>query len=264
MTTRERRTCVVTGGGGPAIGCGIAIAVARSGFRVWVADVDLDSAAAVADEIRHEDLEASSIRMDTADPQSIAEAVSEVLGREGGAVHGLVNSAGIGFNAPAADMTVEDFDRIVAIDLRGPWLCAKALLPAMVASGGGSIVNVGSVHALATVAGQTAYAMCKAGLVGMTRAIAADYGRSNVRCNVIHPGAVPTRATAEGGDPPLRDVYVDRHVRRQQMLPHMIHPLDIGNAAAFLLDDRSRSITGQSIVVDGGMTALGSPNPEDA
>jgi NAD(P)-dependent dehydrogenase (short-subunit alcohol dehydrogenase family) len=232
----EGRAVVVTGGAGPAVGSGVTLAVARHGFRVTCS--------------------AMAVRIDTADPASVAEAMAAVVDAEGGVVHGLVNSAGIGLNALAADMEVEDFDRIIAIDLRGPWLCAKALIPAMVAAGGGSIVHIGSVHALATIPTQTAYAAAKAGLHGMARAIAADYGPQNIRCNVVNPGAVPSQEAYGDGSLPAKDYWIDYMVRRQQFLHHVINPLDIGNACAFLLGDEARSITAQSITVDAGMTKL--------
>ncbi|MDQ1444032.1 MAG: hypothetical protein QOI20_496 [Acidimicrobiaceae bacterium] len=250
------RAVVVTGGAGPAVGSGVALAVARHGYRVWIADLDLNAAKAMAEEIRGEGGQADCVQVDTADPASVAAAMASVVEAEGGVVHGLVNSAGIGFNALAAEMEVADFDRIIAIDLRGPWLCAKGLIPAMVAGGGGSIVHIGSVHALATIPTQTAYAAAKAGLHGMARAIAADYGGHSIRCNVVNPGAVPSREAYGDGSLPAKDHWVDYMVRRQQFLHQVINPLDIGNACAFLLGDGARSITGQAITVDAGMTTL--------
>jgi NAD(P)-dependent dehydrogenase (short-subunit alcohol dehydrogenase family) len=238
--------CIVTGGGGPRIGNGICRALAAKGWTVVVGDRDLPAAEAVAEELRRAGAHAVPMALDTTDAESVREVVAATVA-EFGRVDALVNSAGVGLRKHGADATPEEFDRVHAINYRGPWNCIREVLPNMLANGGGSIVNIGSVHAAGAAETFTLYAGTKAALAALTRGIARDYGLRGIRCNIVHPGAVEAR-----GDEHLLADFV----ATKQMLPNPVESIDIGNAVAFLLSSDARAITGIDLYVDAGTTAM--------
>jgi NAD(P)-dependent dehydrogenase (short-subunit alcohol dehydrogenase family) len=213
---------------------------------VVVADRDLPAAEAVAEELRGTGAHAVPMALDTTDAESVRDVVAATVDAFG-RIDALVNSAGVGLRKHGGDATPEDFDRVTAINYRGPWTCIREVLPVMLANGGGSIVNIGSVHAAGAAETFTLYAATKAALAALTRGIARDYGRRNIRCNIVHPGAVESR----GNEHLLADF-----VATKQMLPTAIEPIDIGNAVAFLLSAEARAITGTELFVDAGTTAM--------
>jgi NAD(P)-dependent dehydrogenase (short-subunit alcohol dehydrogenase family) len=158
-----------------------------------------------------------------------------------------VNSADVGLWARAGDVTDEQFNRLHAINVRGPWRMIRAALPLLVDGGGGAIVNIGSVHSAAAEPDYSIYAGTKAALAALTRGVARDYGRSGIRCNIVHPGAV---------NPDGREGDLDAFVAAHQMLPSAARPIDVGNAVAFLLSAEARAITGAELFVEGGTTAM--------
>ncbi|WP_432938848.1 SDR family NAD(P)-dependent oxidoreductase [Kribbella sp. CA-253562] len=240
------RVCVVTGGGGVRIGSGICRALAGKGWAVVVADQDLDAAETVVEELRATGGTAVPMRLDVTDDQSVRDVVAATVA-EYGQLDALVNSAGVGLRKHGAEATPEEFDRLHAINYRGPWTCIREVVPIMVGNGGGSIVNIGSVHAAGAAETFTLYAATKAALTALTRGIARDYGRHNIRCNIVHPGAVEAR----GNEHLLADF-----VATKQMLPAAVEAIDIGNAVAFLLSPEARSVTGVELFVDAGTTAM--------
>jgi NAD(P)-dependent dehydrogenase (short-subunit alcohol dehydrogenase family) len=250
-----RRVCLVTGGGGPAIGRGICHALATAQWQVVVADRDLTAARQVAAELGSFDAE--PIELDVLDQPSIDAVVDRLLARYG-RIDGLVNSAGIGLVRRAHEMSRAEFDELIAINLAGAWAVAKAVLPAMIERGAGSIVNVSSNHALASATGFTGYATTKAGLLGLTRGIAIDYGGSGIRCNAVLPGLVdgPTSRTVAEAASDDAARFVNDWVSTRQVLPRPIAPIDIGAVVEFLLSERSRAVTGAALVADAGTTAL--------
>jgi NAD(P)-dependent dehydrogenase (short-subunit alcohol dehydrogenase family) len=235
------KVCIVTGGGGVRIGHGIAEALAAKGWTVVVADADLSSAEAVADRIG-----GTALPLDVTDSASVTALVDTVRARFG-RLDGLVNSAGVGLWVRAGDVTEEQFDRLHAINVRGPWRMIRAALPLMLDGGGGAIVNIGSVHSRAAEVEYSIYAGTKAALAALTRGVARDYGRRGIRANIVHPGAV---------EPESRERDLDAFVAAHQMLPSAVRPVDIGNAVAFLLSAEACAITGAELFVDGGMTAM--------
>lgn len=233
--------CIVTGGGGVRIGHGISEALAAKGWTVVVADADLAAAEAVAHRIG-----GTALPLDVTDAGSVTALMDTVRVRFG-RLDGLVNSAGVGLWVRAGDVTDAQFDRLHAINVRGPWRMIRAALPQMLDGGGGAIVNIGSVHSRSAEVEYSIYAGTKAGLAALTRGVARGYGPSGIRCNIVHPGAV---------EPDGREHDLDAFVAAHQMLPSAVRPIDIGNAVAFLLSAEARAITGAELFVDGGMTAM--------
>jgi NAD(P)-dependent dehydrogenase (short-subunit alcohol dehydrogenase family) len=216
------------------------------GWSVVVADQDLAAAEAVVGELRAAGGKAVAMALDVTDGESVREVVAATVG-EFGTVDALVNSAGVGLRKEGGEATPEEFDRVHAINYRGPWTCIREVLPVMLENGGGSIVNIGSVHAAGAAETFTLYAGTKAALAALSRGIARDYGRRGIRCNIVHPGAVEAR----GNEHLLQDFVATR-----QMLPDAVEAIDIGNAVAFLLSAEARAITGVELFVDAGTTAM--------
>jgi NAD(P)-dependent dehydrogenase (short-subunit alcohol dehydrogenase family) len=167
----------------------------------------------------------------------------------------LVNNAGVNANYDATTMTVDEWERFFAVDLKSSWLTAKHVLPHMVEAGGGAIVNVSSIHGFATLEGFFPYAAAKSGLVGLTRSLALDYGPHGVRVNVVCPGFARTRLVQES-----IDRNADRAAAEAQMvagvaLGRIAEPAEVASAIAFLASDDASYVSGASLLVDGGLTA---------
>ena len=248
---------LVTGGGGGGIGQGICSALAEDGFTVYVADRDEAAAQAVAAAIEERGGAAVALPLDVTDHAAVAEATARIVA-EAGSIDALVNSAAVGLSAPVADITTETFDAVLDTNLKAVWHAIRCVVAPMRQAGGGSIVNIGSNHAIASQRGFGTYATAKAGLVGLTRAVAIDYGPANIRCNVVHPGLVDSPLNRTLLDETYGDAeaWMRRWIATRQMLPRAIEPADIGRVVAFLAGPASRAITGTEIVADAGTSRL--------
>ena len=253
---------LVTGGAGAGIGRAIAGAVARAGWTVLVGDRDAEAATSVASALVESGFAAVAAELDVADEASVEHVFTDVVG-ELPPLSGLVNSAGVGLVKPLAHVSTSEWDRVHDVDLRGAFLCSRAAIPHLARNGGGAIVNIGSVQALGPHVGYSTYAAAKAGLVGLTRGIAADHGRDGIRCSIIHPGLVDSPQNrdlfAQWGD---SDAWIARYVRTRQMIPRAIVPDEIGAVATFLLSEDARSLTAAEITVDGGSSRMAFDNDE--
>jgi NAD(P)-dependent dehydrogenase (short-subunit alcohol dehydrogenase family) len=167
----------------------------------------------------------------------------------------VVNNAGVNASFDAATMHIDDWDRFLAVDLRAAWLTVKHALPHMRAGGGGAVVNVSSIHALATLPGFFPYAAAKSGLVGLTRSLALDLGPDAVRVNCVAPGFTRTRLVQDAIDrSPDPDANAARMVAGVA-LGRIAEPLEVAHAIRFLASDEAAYVTGATLVVDGGLTA---------
>lgn len=203
-----------------------------------------DEAGAQRLEAAH-DGRARGFTMDLADraaPARIVRSIEETLGP----VDGLVNNAGFQHSELLAMTRDEDWQEVLDVNLNGAFRCCRAVLKGMVARRDGAIVNVASLSALHGVSGQAAYGAAKAGLLGMTRALAREVGRRNIRVNAVVPGFVATDLTAELAE------EVVRELRSGEALPGGTAAEDVAAAVAFLLSDDARAITGQALIVDAG------------
>jgi NAD(P)-dependent dehydrogenase (short-subunit alcohol dehydrogenase family) len=167
----------------------------------------------------------------------------------------LVNNAGVNATYDATTMSEAEWERFFAVDLKAAWLCAKHVLPHMVEAGSGAIVNVSSIHAVVTREGFFPYAAAKAGLLGLTRSLALDYGPHGVRVNCVCPGFTRTRLVEEA-----LDLSTDRAAAARRMLDgvalgRMAEPSEIADVIAFLGSPQAGYVTGASLMVDGGLTA---------
>lgn len=170
-----------------------------------------------------------------------------------GPVTGLVNNAGRNSYADAVTMTEADWDDVFSVDLKAAWLVARQVLPAMIGMKRGSIVNIASIHADMTYPGFFPYAAAKSGLVGLTRSLALDMGKHQIRVNALSPGYTETflvKEFFEKNDPGLRQKVLDVHP-----MGRMGSPMEIANCVAFLLSDEASFVTGANWRADGGLSA---------
>lgn len=254
LTNSSDNLALVTGGG-QGIGAAICRRLGSDGYHVLVNDLDLERATATADAIRRAGGTADPAVADVSDSEAVDEMFDRVE-RDRGRVTTLVNNAGIGGNAAIRDVTDDYWARVLSIDLSGVLYCTRRALATMREQRRGSVVNVSS-RAWLGWWGQAAYAAAKAGVVGMTRALAVEMSSRNVRLNVVAPGLIDT--------PMLRNRSEEVLERLVKSVPmrQLGRPEDIGNAVSFLASERARTITGQVLYVCGGKSVYAYPDWPD-
>jgi NAD(P)-dependent dehydrogenase (short-subunit alcohol dehydrogenase family) len=247
----EGKVAIVTGAAA-GMGRATSIAFAREGARVVIADINGRGAEVVAKEIEAAGGEAIALRTDVSSPDQVRRMV-EATASHFGRLDVLDNNAGLlGAAAHAIDKDVvniepDAWEQIFAVNLRGPYLGCKFAVPAMIESGGDSIINISSVSSLTGYPVSHAYGCSKAGVNALTWHVAAAYGKQGVRCNAIAPGPVRT-ATAWADVTPGHAALVERHL----LTPYVGEPEHIAETAIFLAGDESAYVTGQVLRVDGG------------
>jgi 3-oxoacyl-[acyl-carrier protein] reductase len=239
------RVALITGAG-QGIGRTTALTFAREGAIVAVADVNMAAATAVAAEIAQADGQAKAIFLDVRRAESVEMAVATVM-QSFGRIDVLVNNAGITRDARMQKLSEEQFDAVIDVNLKGVWLCAKAVTPHMIAGGGGAIINAASIVGLYGNFGQTNYVAAKAGVIGMTKTWARELGPNNIRVNAVAPGFTATEMIATVPEKVLDSVKERTPLRR------LARPEDIANAYLFLASDESSFVTGITLSVDGGL-----------
>jgi NAD(P)-dependent dehydrogenase (short-subunit alcohol dehydrogenase family) len=246
----EGRAALVTGGGS-GIGRASALVLARSGARVAVADISADAAEATASAARETGAAAVAIPADVTQPADMDAAVARTVAEWGG-LRIAVNCAGVGGPAaPIADYEVDDWRRVLAVNLDGTFYAMRAELRAMRASGaGGSIVNVASVFAAAGAPLAPAYTTAKHGLIGLTRAAAQAHAADGIRVNVVGPGFVDTPMLRARTDDAARAALAARHP-----LGRLAGPDEVAELIVWLVSDAASFVTGSFHPVDGGFLA---------
>jgi NAD(P)-dependent dehydrogenase (short-subunit alcohol dehydrogenase family) len=247
----EGRVALVTGGAS-GIGRAIVSELAERGARVALLDVEAGALGVAAGELGDAAL---PIEGDVASERDALAAVAAVDDRWG-RLDMLVNCAGIDRPKRLLDLSEEHYDRVVDVDLKGVYLLTRAALPLMARGGGGSVVNISSVMAWYTAPGYVAYTAAKAGVVGMTRAMAVELGASGVRVNVICPGFIDTPIWHRNlaTKPPAEAEAFAESVAALHPLGRRGRPEDVAKATAFLCSDEAEFITGATLTVDGGVT----------
>jgi NAD(P)-dependent dehydrogenase (short-subunit alcohol dehydrogenase family) len=247
--TLEGRVAIVTGGA-RGIGAATAAALAEAGAMVMIGDVEAEAGQATARQVGGAFVEADVSRV-----TDVERLMSAAVERFGG-LDVLVNNAGVVLARSALDTAEEEWDRVLAVNLKGAWLCARAAVPHMVQRGGGAIVNVVSNAGLVGFPNTAAYCASKGGLANLTRAMALDFAPLRVRVNAVCPGHTRTpmaeRFVAAQADP---EAFLDDFVRRQHPLGRMAEPAEIARAIRFLASDEASFVTGALLPVDGGYTA---------
>jgi NAD(P)-dependent dehydrogenase (short-subunit alcohol dehydrogenase family) len=245
------KVAVVTGGA-RGIGRAIVEKLIQEGARVSFLDLDEARGAATARELGGRGRGVSFTRADATREDEVKTAIEEVLRRDDG-LDVLVNNAGVNACFDATAMTEPEWDAVFAVDLKGAWLCCKQALPAMKRAGGGSIVNISSIHATLTMAGMFPYAAAKAGLLGLTRSLALDWAAANIRVNAVLPGWTRTRLVEEWFRVQPDPAEAERRVLAAHPMGRLTTPMEVANLVAFVASDEASAITGAALAVDGGL-----------
>lgn len=248
QTLRDK--IVVITGGGQGIGRAYARRVAAAGGTALIGDIDTAAAARVASEIEADGGRAVATPLDVGDPESCAAAAESWLAAHG-RVDGLVNNAAI-FSTitmkPFWEIPVAEWDRLMAVNLRGPWLVTSALLPALRAARSASVVNVASDAVWLGRGGYLHYVASKAGVAGMSHAMAHELGGDDIRVNTVSPGPIDTEIERATVSPEQKAA-----MQAAQSLHRDGTPDDVVGAVAFLLSDDSAYISGQTLHINGGL-----------
>ena len=250
MTGRLAGKIALVTGGAQGIGRAIVEKFVGEGARVSFLDRDEAGGAAAARELGG----IRFIRTDVTREVEVEAAIGDLVRGEGG-LDVLVNNAGVNAYFDATLMTEAQWDAVFAVDLKGAWICAKHALPPMKRGGGGSIVNIASIHASMTIAGMFPYAAAKSGLVGLTRSLALDCAPANVRVNAVLPGWTRTRLVEEWFQKQPDPAEAERGVLAVHPLGRLSTPLEVANLVAFVASDEASAITGAALAVDGGLSA---------
>lgn len=241
------RVAIVTGGAS-GIGRATCRRLAEDGHLVAALDVDGEGAAEVAG------ARGLGLAADVTDPAAVARAVEEVSTRYG-RIDLLVNNAGISGSADATvchETPVDQWDRVHAVNARGPFVVARAVLPTMLAQRGGHIITIASVAGLVAFPGRCAYTASKGAALQLARSLAVDYAVHGIRSNAVCPGFVDTPMTRWRLDVPDLRAQVEERIP----LGRVAEPEDVADAVAALASDRLAYMTGSALVVDGGWTAM--------
>ena len=248
----ERGNVALVTGGASGIGRAAALAFAERGASVVIADIDRAGGEETVARVNERGGDGLFVHTDISQAAEVDELVARTVDAFGG-LHRALNCAGIaGEIAATADCDEANWDRTIAINLKGMWLCLRAEIKQMLAAGGGSIVNTASVAGVVGFRGLPAYSASKGGVIQLTRTAALEYAPAGIRVNAVCPGAIDTQMLTD---------LVDKHPELAAGLP-ALHPLgrigqpaEIAEAVVWLCSDASSFVTGQVLPVDGGWTA---------
>jgi NAD(P)-dependent dehydrogenase (short-subunit alcohol dehydrogenase family) len=246
-----RRPVALVTGAANGIGAAVADRLAADGYDLAL--LDRDSAALIEESHRLADVGALPLAVDVRDAGQVGLAVAAAVDEFGG-IDGVVTCAGINAYYDPITLTEEEWDTVFGIDLKATWLTCRAALPFLLESDRAAIVTVSSIHAKLTAAGTFPYAAAKAGVEGLTRSLALDYGPRGVRVNAIAPGWTRTRLVDEWlamqEDPDAAMAVVNS----AHPLGRIAEPVEVAAVVAFLLSDQARAVTGASFAVDCGLS----------
>ncbi|MBI3703618.1 MAG: SDR family oxidoreductase [Rhizobiales bacterium] len=249
MSNAPQKAALVTGA---ARGIGLATAkrFLADGWHVALLDIDGDNLARTYAALAKPETTVAIV-CDVADPAGVGRAI-ETVAEKFGRLDALVNNAGIAIFKPILDVSYEDWSRVLAVNLSGPFLCAQAAAPLMRDSGGGSIVNITSISGLRASTLRTAYGTSKAGLAHLTKQQAVELAALGIRVNAVAPGPVDTAMAKAVHTPEIRQDYHDHMPLNRYGLEE-----ELAEAIYFLSSERASYITGQTLAVDGGFEATG-------
>ena len=245
----DDRVAVVTGAA-QGIGAAYARGLAEAGAQVVLVDVDSDRVEQTTSSIASDGFRARSVVADVSDRSSVSNLAAIVVSDYGGADI-LVNNAaleGTPTPVPLEKLDPDKFDRAMAVNVKGMWLLAQALVPSMKTRGGGTIINQSSIGAFVGYVGTTPYAASKMGIIGITRVMARELGVHNIRVNCIAPGVVATESLlAHTAKDTIDQIIADQCLQKLQQPSDLVGPL------LFLATEASSFMTGQTLIVDGGV-----------
>lgn len=241
-----KKTALITGAA-RGIGRAIAVRLAKDGFNTVINyNGSKDAASQTVAECMNYNVKSIAIKADVADNDEVQAMIKEAY-KEFGSIDCLVNNSGITKDNLILRMKEEDFDQVIATNLKGSYNTIKHIAPIMLKQRSGSIINISSVVGITGNAGQANYAASKAGVIGLSKSIAKELAAKNIRCNAIAPGYIQTEMTAVLSEEVLNNIM--------SMIPlkQAGTPEDVANLVSFLAGENSKYITGQVIHVDGGM-----------
>ena len=245
------KTALITGGNG-GIGLGIAKGFAQSGANVAIAGRNTVKTGKVVANLSEQNTSAIGIEVDVANEKSVDNMITNTL-ENFGQIDILVNNAGIGIRNLPHEYNLEDWNKVIDINLTGAFLCSKAVYPNMKTRGSGKIINIGSMTSIFGLDWAIAYASSKGGIVQLTKTLAVSWAKDGIQANSILPGWIHTDLT-QG----IKDNYKDRYDHILSRIPENRwgEPADLSGTAIFLASDASNYVTGVSIPVDGGYTSF--------
>jgi NAD(P)-dependent dehydrogenase (short-subunit alcohol dehydrogenase family) len=250
----EGKTALITGAGS-GMGRAIAHLFSTEGAKVAITDVNLAGIEKTAEDIRNMGRKVLAVQADVSEPGEVAAIVDRVILELGG-VQILVNNAGIGMGAPATELSVDIWNKVLITNLRSGFLCSQKAGRWMIGHGGGAILNIGSIGGIEGAPTCVAYGPSKAGVMSMTRVLAAEWAKYNIRVNCIAPGAIRTPMLEASVK--IRDGSVE-DFRVRVPMGRIGEPEEIAKAALFLVSDDASFITGVTLPVDGGTLVYGQP-----
>ncbi|KQC00895.1 SDR family NAD(P)-dependent oxidoreductase [Pedobacter sp. Hv1] len=252
MFNLQYKKAIVTGGGS-GIGKAIAIALAKNGAEVHILEVDAQNATSTLTEIENNGGKAFAYSCNVADQMAVETVFSTI-----GAIHILINNAGIAHVGKADTTTEDDFDRLMSVNVKGVYNCIKAAIPQLRKNKGGVIINMASIAALVGLADRFAYSTTKGAVKAMTMSVAKDYLHEHIRCNSISPARVHTPFVdgfLEKNYPDQKAAMFEK-LSKSQPIGRMAQPEEIGHLALYLCSDEASFITGVDYPIDGGFTTL--------
>lgn len=250
MGRLNNKVAIITGAGGGQ-GKAEALLFAKEGAKVVVTDVQNDKVKAVVEEIIENGGEAIGFFHDVSSEEKWIQVVKETV-EKFGKVDILVNNAGITIQKSLHETSVEEWNKVMNINLTGAFLGMKHVLPVMMENKGGSIINISSIAGLTGGSGASPYTASKGALRLLTKATAIDYAKHNIRCNSVHPGYIET--------PMTKDMFTNEHMmnwfRANTPLPYLGKPEDIAYGVLYLASDESKFVTGVELPIEGGYSAV--------
>jgi NAD(P)-dependent dehydrogenase (short-subunit alcohol dehydrogenase family) len=243
------KAAIITGSA-LGMGRGAALHFAREGAKVVVTDVDTNGGKETVELVKKSGGQAAFIQCDVSKSSDVKRMV-DFAAKTFGRINVLYNNAALqlwGKDAPVDELLEEDWDRVMAVDVKGAYLCMKYAIPEMMRAGGGSIINISSIAALVGRK-QSAYTTAKGGLISLSRLVAKHYAPKKVRCNVICPGPIATQFAGEMSDAKQKELAKEIPLGRYGQIE------DITYCAVYLASEESSYVTGGTFVIDGGLTA---------
>jgi 2-dehydro-3-deoxy-D-gluconate 5-dehydrogenase len=252
MFDLKDKVAIITGGNG-GIGLGMARGLAQAGARIVIAARDKEKSNAAVDELQAQGASAFALAVDVGDEASIETLMADTVKRCG-RLDILVNNAGMSIRKPAQDLTLDEWRRVIDINLTSIFLCSRGVYPYMKKSGGGKIINIGSMHSVFGSPYAPAYGASKGGVVQLTKSLAASWAHENIQVNAVLPGWIDSDLSRDARD---QVPGLNERVLARTPAGRWGRPDDLAGVAVFLASREADFVTGAAIAVDGGYSTFG-------